>query len=531
MRPSGWHPPIEPTPEEQAVLERIKRAKLFVFLRNHRHEIFTEHFQEELGTIYRESALGRPPVPPAQLALATILQAYTSVSDEEAIEAMAMDRRWQLVLDCLDAREPPFCKGTLVGFRKALIEHDLDRRLIERTVTVARRKGGFGSTRLRAALDSSPLWGAGRVEDTYNLLGHALKKALGVIAGQQGRGLAEVAEEAGAGAASVLCGTSLKAALDLDWDDPSERTQGLVRVLDALDAVEEYLEGTTEELKTIAAPMGIETARRVRAQDVEEGSAEALPGLRRGVARERQVSVEDPEMRHGRKSRSKRFEGYKRHVLRDLDTGLVRAVGVTPANAPEAKVTEGITRDLAPQEAELTELHIDRAYLSSELVRERSDQLEVYCKAWAVHNGGRYPKTAFSLDWERGLLRCPAGVVMPFKVGGVVRFPKKRCALCPLRERCTRSEKSGRSVSIHPDERLLEELRKRQRTPDGRAKLRERVDVEHSLAHIGRWQGDRARYVGMRKNLFDLRRSAVVHNLHVIARMPDEQEREEIIAA
>jgi hypothetical protein len=77
------------------------------------------------------------------------------------------------------------------------------------------------------------------------------------------------------------------------------------------------------------------------------------------VARERQVSVEDPEMRHGRKSRSHRFEGYKRHVLRDLDTGLVRAVGVTPANAPEAKVTEGIARDLAAQEVELEELHID----------------------------------------------------------------------------------------------------------------------------------------------------------------------------
>ena len=531
MRPLGWHPPIEPTPEERAVMQRIKRAKLFVFLRNHRHEIFTEHFQEELGTIYRQSALGRPPVPPARLALATIVQAYTGVSDDEAIEAMAMDRRWQLVLDCLDAREPPFSKGTLVGFRKALIEHELDRRLIERTVALARRKGGFGSTRLRAALDSSPLWGAGRVEDTYNLLGHALKKALGVIARQQGRGLAEVAEEAGA--AAVLRGTSLKAALDLDWDDPSERTQALVRVLDALDAVEEYLESTTEEREaTAAAQMGIETARRVRDQDVqEEGSDGVPPVLRRGVARERQVSVEDPEMRHGRKSRSKRFEGYKRHVLRDLDTGLVRAVGVTPANAPEAKVTEGIACDLAPQEVELEELHIDRAYLSSELVRERPDRLKVYCKAWAVHNGGRYPKTAFTLDWERGLLRCPAGVQMPFKVGGVVRFPKKRCAVCPLRGRCTRSEKSGRSVSIHPDERLLEELRERQRTPDGRAKLRERVEVEHSLAHIGRWQGDRARYVGMRKNLFDLRRSAVVHNLHVIARMPDEQEREEIIAA
>ncbi len=112
MRPSGWHPPIEPTSEEQAVMGRIKRAKLFVFLRNHRHELFDEEFQAQLGEIYHDSALGRPPVPPAQLALATILQAYTGVSDDEVIEATAMDRRWQLVLDRLNAQEPPFSKGT-----------------------------------------------------------------------------------------------------------------------------------------------------------------------------------------------------------------------------------------------------------------------------------------------------------------------------------------------------------------------------------------------------------------------------------
>ena len=89
------------------------------------------------------------------------------------------------------------------------------------------------SRHLRAALDSSPLWGAGRVEDTYNLLGHALKKALGVLARQQGRGLAAVASEAGA---PILGGSSLKAALDLDWDDPDERTRGLVAVLAALES-------------------------------------------------------------------------------------------------------------------------------------------------------------------------------------------------------------------------------------------------------------------------------------------------------
>lgn len=72
-------------------------------------------------------------------------------------------------------------------------------------------------------------------------------------------------------------------------------------------------------------------------------------------------------------------------------------------------------------------------------------------------------------------------------------------------------------MSLHPDEALLIELRQRQQTPQGRTQLRERVAVEHTLAHVGRWQGRRARYRSVRKNLFDLR-CAVVHNLHILAR-------------
>lgn len=109
---------------------------------------------------------------------------------------------------------------------------------------------------------------------------------------------------------------------------------------------------------------------------------------------------------------------------------------------------------------------------------------------------------------------------MPFTPGKTVHFPKGTCAACPLRARCTTS-RSGRSVAIHPDEELLAELRARQATPAGRTALRERVQVEHTLAHIGHWQGRRARYTGTRKNLFDLRRVAVTHNLHVITRQLD----------
>jgi Transposase DDE domain/Transposase domain (DUF772) len=513
MRPPVWRPPVELSPAEQTIVTRIRRAKLFVFLRQRRHALFTEAFQTALATIFRDRPKGQPPVPPAQLALVTLLQAYTGASDDEAIEALTMDRRWQLVLDWLDCDIPPFSKATLVRFRHALIAQELDRRLIEQTIDVAQQTGGFSARALRAALDSSPLWGAGRVEDTYHLLGHALRKAVRVIARQQGRELAAVATEA---RAELVTGSSLKAALDRDWEHPEERQRALEHVLQVLDTVEEWMATPPSGSVAPAAVASLKTAQQVRSQDVE-ATPQGSGRLRQGVARDRRISLEDAEMRHGRKSRRQRIDGYKRHVLRDLDNGLLRAVGITPANAPEASVTDAIQADLVPQQVRLEELHIDRAYLSSAWVRERLETLTIYCKAWPVRNRGRFPKTAFLLDWEAGTIQCPNAVTIPFTVGSIVRFPVERCTTCPLQVQCTTSSQ-GRSVSLPSDEQLLCELRERQQSPAGRAKLRERVAVEHALAHVGRWQGPRARYRGQRKNLFALRRTAVVHNLHIILR-------------
>jgi Transposase DDE domain len=305
------------------------------------------------------------------------------------------------------------------------------------------------------------------------------------------------------------------AALDADWDDPAGRDQALAEVPGLLDQVGAFIAGQAGDQ---AAAAVVAVARQIRDQDVDLTGP--VPALRRGVAKDRRISVEDSQMRHGRKSRSVLFDGYKRHVLRDLDTGLVPAVGITPANAPEATVTDAIAADLDAAGRYLSELHIDRAYLASALARDRSPDMAIYCKAWRVRNtGGRFAKDQFTLDFAAGQLTCPAGAAMPFEPGKTVRFPQDTCAACPLRARCTTSS-HGRSVSIHPDEALLAELRRRQQTPEGRAKLRERTQVEHALAHVGHWQGRRARYRGTRKNLFDLRRVAVVHNLHIIARQP-----------
>ena len=188
-----------------------------------------------------------------------------------------------------------------------------------------------------------------------------------------------------------------------------------------------------------------------------------VPKLTKGVAKDRRISIEDPDMRHGRKSRSQKIDGYKRHILKDLDIGVIRAVAVTRANTPEAAATVDLEVDLKRQQVQLNELHIDRAYLSSHWVKERSEQLQIFCKAWPVRNSGQFDKNAFVFDWENQVISCPNQVIMPFEPGKVVHFPKPECAACPLRERCTTS-KNGRSISIHPDEGLMQELRRRQST-------------------------------------------------------------------
>ena len=168
------------------------------------------------------------PVEAGVVALAPLLQAYGNVGDQEAVELTVMDKRWQLVLDCLGAERPPFSRGTLFHFRLRRIPHNLDKTWLERTVALAEKTGGFGARQLRAARDSTPLFGAGRVEDTFNLLGHELPKAVGLAAKALDTSAEVLMADAGL---ELVRQSSLKAALILDWGAPTARASALGLVL------------------------------------------------------------------------------------------------------------------------------------------------------------------------------------------------------------------------------------------------------------------------------------------------------------
>jgi len=522
-----WRPKATLTRQEQFLMKRLVRTrKLLGFLREHRLALFDDDFQSQLESMYRSTGAGKPPVPPALMAMATLMQAYDGMSDAETVEMTVCDLRWQMVLDCLGATKPPFSQGALCDFRARLIAHDMDRRLLERTVELARATKAFDWKKLpktlRVAIDSMPLEGAGRVEDTVNLLAHAARNLIDYAAELLEREPAHVA--IAAGAPLLATGRSIKRALDVEWSVPAQKTEALRRLVEQVDALDAWVcEQMPDHMGDPHLIEHLETLRQLREQDLEPDPSGGGAKIRRGVAADRRVSVEDGDMRHGRKSKSKRFNGYKRHIAADLDTELILACALTPANRPEEEAAPLLRDDieqLPGPRRPLRALYIDRGYINSTLVQDvLTRRGEIVCKPWVARNGKLFAKNDFVLNMRDRTIRCPAGEVEKFEPGTVVEFDPEACGHCPLRSSCTMAAlTTGRTVSIADDEQLQARLRKLVSTPAGRHRLRERVAVEHRLAHLGHKQGRRARYRGTRNNLFDTRRAAAVVNLETIHR-------------
>ena len=515
-----WNPPVELSRREGLIMKRLNRTrKLFAFLRTHRHEIFDETFQVELETMYRQTGAGDEAVPPAMLCMVLLLQAYMGTSDAEAVELTILDLRWQMVLGCLGAEEPAFGQGTLQQFRERLIAHDLDRRLVERTIELAKTTKEFDWKKLpkslRIAVDSRPFEGTGRVEDTFNLLGHSARKIAQLAAKLTEIPFERLCQEAGV---PILLAPSIKAALDINWNDQEQKDVALEMLIAQVDALSAWVERRQLQLETPLQPY-IEAVAQVRRQDLEE--VDGHVHIRRGVAQDRRISVEDAEMRHGRKSKSKRFNGYKEHIATDLDSELIRACAVTPANRPEEEATPGLQEDLNQQKVNIAQVAVDRAYINSQLVKDvLANGGEVVAKPWMARNRPElFTKADFKINVRSNTVTCPVGEVERFEPGEVVEFDPEACGACPLRGRCTLSASGrGRTVRMVEDERLQKRLRKLQGSHEGRAKLRTRTGVEHRLAHLAARQGPKARYRGTRKNLFDLRRVAAIQNLETIHR-------------
>jgi len=478
---------------------------------------------EDFAGMYREEH-GRPSVPPSQLCIALLLQTYDGVSDEEAIERTAYDLRWKVALG-LELKEKLCAKSTLQLFRAKLVLHEQYGKIFEGSVAACRQAGLLKRRKLDVAIDTTPVLGRGAVKDTYNLISDQIGTVIEEACALKEWDLGGVVEEQGL---SRHFGASLKGSVELDWDDPTARRALVGQVVaDARVALALAARALRGFARAAEQTRALREARALLAdlllQDVDEDPADGGgPALRQGTSRDRIVSTTDAEMRHGHKSQSKKFEGYKAGIVAEVEHGVILASDVRAANVSDgAGAKTAVEQAAACAERPIGRVFGDTAYGNLATRQELESCAEkVVSKAPPLpHRRGCFSIDDFVIDARRGVARCPAGNqsqrrrrVLEPSPGWRYAFSRADCSACSLRTQCTTAERNARVITVTETTQALQKLRRQQSTAAFRSLYRLRVVVEHRLARLCQLGIRQARYFGRAKTAFQLALAAAVAN-------------------
>ena len=513
---------------ENRLRKKIGQESFYVFLADHRHELFRD---EDFAMLYC-SDNGRTSVPPSLLGTALLLQAFDRASDQEATERAQFDQRWQLALGISDD-EVPFAKSTLCLFRNQLIVHKEAKLIFHKGIEYLRKQGFVKRHKIRLALDTTAIFGKGAVEDTFNMLAEGLRQLLRVLADLASQKPEEFARLHDFGRYAQ---PSFKGTWSINWDNEKERQT----VLDSLVAdcgrilsiasstLKEYPAESKQANQILEAS---ELLSKLLAQDVRRtaaGKAEIIDG----VAKDRIVSVHDPEMRHAHKNATQRFDGYKASLSVETETQVIADVEVLPGNAHDNTNAPTLVAESAKNlDARVEGVLGDGAYGSVEArLDAQAGGYSLTAPVGQLPQNGRLTKDDFVIDLENQTVTCPAGHICSTwyeqrtktKRGTTFKnkcfmFPVAQCGSCPLRSGCVRPDASRRTISVHEHEELLQQAKAFQRTDEYQTIYRQRVVAEHRIARLIRLGVRKARYFGSTKVLFQLAMAAAVANLTLFA--------------
>jgi hypothetical protein len=510
-------------------LEHVGRDSFYGFLALHRAELFRD---EDFADLYCPDN-GRPSVPPSLLAIALLLQTYAGVSDEEAKARADFDLRWKVALG-IGLEDRLFAKSTLQLFRAHLILHDRVRTVFQRSLTFARETGYLRDRKIRVVLDTSYILGRGAVKDAYNLLADGIRKLVRALAASDSR---EPEDWATGHDLSRYFGSSLKGEAVIDWDDPRAREAFVRGVVEDADRLLDAARATLERI-----PVGDPGHQRVREaaallaqlllQDIERREDGAH--LKQGVSPDRIVSVHDPQMRHGRKSASRRFDGHKGAIVVDPDSQLIAAADVLPGNAQDHKGALQLVEQAEANAGVVIEEAVgDCAYGDGETRQAFVDaERKLVAKVMVRRGQAQFPKEDFRIDLDAMICACPAeqetrkvvSISSGERYGApgaplrAFRFDAALCDACPLRASCVRARSGkGRLVMLHPREALLQEARAFQQSEAFAPYRKLRQVAEHRLARLVQLGVRQSRYLGRAKTLLQLLMAATVANLTLVA--------------
>ncbi|MGK2854643.1 MAG: IS1182 family transposase [Microbacteriaceae bacterium] len=476
----------------------LERGSVFALLAEHRDRLFPGELFADLFP----SGRGRPSIPGEVVASVIVLQALYGHSDREAVDALTFDLRWKAACGyAIDAKG--FDASTLTYWRRRLATSDRPQRIFEVVREVITETGAVAGKQ-RRALDSTILDDAVARQDTVTQLIAQIRRVGREVPGAKELIVTECTRLA------ALTGQDYDqpGKPPIAWDDPAARDHlvsalvgdalALLAVLDVV-AIDAAGGKPAEALALLALVAG---------QDVEPAEDSVGTAGRWRIARktapDRVISTVDPDTRHAHKTRERRQDGFKAHVVVEPDTGLTTVCELTKANGPahsDASVgAELVVADPTIGE-EAIEVLGDSAYASGDMLHTLDDKKWMpLLKPWPIKTAveGGFTIDDFTYDTATSTLTCPAGVTRTSSAKGTVTYGAA-CRGCPLREQCTTSA-SGRSVLLGEHHQLQREHRKRAADEGFQATYRQhRPMVERSIAWLTKG-ARRVPYRGVQRN-------------------------------
>jgi hypothetical protein len=395
------------------------------------------------------------------------------------------------------------------------------------------------------ATDSTPMLCYGATLGTVRLLGDGLRS----LARDWRRAAGGTLEELEARWKLPLLTTkSTKAAFRIDWKNPEARSKVVAELADAVVRVVEDVRFRFNEVRRNKRKGLLRRCRgllKVVADDLERDEAGRLVVARR-VQADRHVSVTDPQARHGRKSKSKRFNGFKLHVLGDVVSGVIASLAVTPGDAHDSRPAPRVIRRAKALFTDIRQVLGDTAYGAAELRVEvrRLEGVQLMAPPPAAHGRAtdKLTKNEFDIDFRSMTAVCPNGQesaeALPavYSTSGETRsttrlyWEREQCSGCPLAERCPTTTRGGRgrhSILLHPEEEEVRAARREWDDPSVRDAYRTRSQCERLVHKLTRRGGRQARQWGLAAARQQAHVIAASANLLLLARALASKEAEE----
>jgi hypothetical protein len=438
-------------------------------------------------------------LPPSLLSGVLLLQFYDGVSDGEAVQRLLFDLRWKVALN-LPLDYAGFDPSSLTYFRKRLVENGQEHYAFSRLIAVG-REAGFIPDRVTLLTDTTNVKGAGAVQDTYTLLRKGtrkLLKAAGFALPGTRRGLSPQTRDL------VERYVDQDSKAEIDWADPQQRLAQLQTLVADAEAVLELAmeQSDDDEVRYLGWLL-----TKILGDDLETDE-QGQSKIGQGTAPSRIISLTEPEMRHGRKSKAHRFNGFKAVVSTDQSSELILDIAdVTASGSDGAHLLPTIQRTEAEAQVIVERVIADGAFGSG---KNRADCDDYPNHAVDMVSPLAKPadpevhKSAFQIDLEAEIATCPQGHTVHGQSGPKqdgrstlpFTFPRATCEACPLFERCVRSKTKGRTVRAGPYEAELQAARLLQQSPEFDVLYRLRPAVERKIGELVRHGLRDTRYLG-----------------------------------